>query len=259
MNYKNKIIKILFFVTVILVWEILPRTPIIHPYILPPFSHVLKKMFHDLFFGDLFYNVKTSLIFLFVGLLISFILTIFCLIFSYISKNFKEIFLAVAIIFNSIPSLALLPIIIMWFGIGNLALIIFIIQGTFWLLGQHLINAMDNIPQVFKDFSKNIELSPIQNLIYVVFGCLVVDFISSLRIAYTRAWRSLIGAEIIFGAVGVSGGLGFYLNYNKAFGQMDGVFSGITIIAVVSLFIDKILFQNLERITLKKWGLKNDA
>jgi NitT/TauT family transport system permease protein len=259
MNYKNKTIKILFFVSVILVWEVLSRTTIVYSYILPPFSQVLKKMFYDLFVGDLFFNVKTSLFFLFVGLLISFILVIFSLIFSYTSKIFKEIFLSVAIIFNSIPTLALLPIIIMWFGIGNLALIILIVQGTFWLLGQQLVNAMDSIPQVYKDFSKNIELSSIQNLIHVVFGSLIVDFISSLRIAYTRAWRSLIGAEIIFGVVGVSGGIGFYLNYNRTFGQMDGVFSGIIIIAIISLLIDKILFQNLEKITIKKWGLKNDV
>lgn len=259
MNYKNKITKILFLFAVILFWEVLPRTTIVYSYILPPFSQVLKKLFHDLFAGDLFFNAKISLFSLFIGLSISLILTIFSLVLSHISKIFKEIFLSVAIVLNSIPSLALLPIIIMWFGIGNLALIIFIIQGTFWILGQQLINAMDAIPQVCKDFSKNIELGPIQNLVHVVFGSLIVDFISSLRIAYTRAWRSLIGAEIIFGAVGASGGLGFYLNYNRAFGQMDGVFSGIIIIAIISLLIDKVLFQNLEKITIKKWGLKNDA
>jgi len=241
-----------------MVWEVLPRTAIVYSYILPPFSQVIKKLFNDLFFGDLFFNVKTSLFFLFIGLLISFILTIFSLILSYASKTFREIFLSVAIIFNSIPSMALLPIIIMWFGIGNLALIVLVVLATFWLMGQQLINAMDDIPQVYKDFSKNIELSPVQNLIYVVFGSLIVNFISGLRIAYTRAWRSLIGAEIIFGVIGVSGGLGFYLNYNRNFGQMDGVFAGIIIIAIVSLLIDKILFQNLEKVTIKKWGLKKD-
>lgn len=253
---KKSLLKVSVFIIVILTWEFLPRSGIVYSYILPPLSQVLTRMFGDLFSGYLLQSVGISLLYLIIGLLISVILTFFALLFCHMSKTFKEIFLPIAILFNSIPTLALLPIIIMWFGIDKFALIVLIVQGTFWILSQQLVNALDNIPRVYKDFGRNIGLNSVQTLVYIVFGSLAVDCISGLRIAYTRAWRSLIGAEMIFGVIGSSGGLGYYLNFNRTFGQMDGVFAGIIIIIIISLLIDKCVFQNIEKRTIRKWGIK---
>lgn len=158
---------------------------------------------------------------------------------------------------NSIPSMALLPLIIMWIGIGNSAIITLVIHSVLWTFTIHLLESISAIPNKYKEFAENIGLKTSQKVKDVFFPATLPHITAGLRIACSRAWRSIIGAEIVFGAIGSAGGLGYFINVNRQFGNMDKVLAGVLVIVLIGLIMEYAVFSNLDKL-LKKWGMKNE-
>lgn len=97
----------------------------------------------------------------------------------------------------------------------------------------------------------------VKKVVYIYFMLILPGIIAALRIGCSRAWRSIISSEAIFGMIGTSGGLGMYIYVNRAYGNLANVIVGVLLIIVISVIIDK-LFSALEKITVRKWGMSYD-
>ena len=188
-----------------------------------------------------------------ISLLISSIIIVLC----QKSKVFKSFYNVVATIMNSIPSLALLPLIIMLIGIGNSAIIALVLHSVLWTFTIHILSGIESVPRVYNEFSDNIGLKTSTKLKEVYIPAALPAIISGSKIAWGRAWRSLIGAEIIFGAIGTAGGLGYFINFNRQLGNMDKVLGGVLLISIIGLIVDFVIFRRLEKM-LQKWGMNNE-
>jgi NitT/TauT family transport system permease protein len=82
-------------------------------------------------------------------------------------------------------------------------------------------------------------------------------FLSGLKIGWSRAWRALISAEMIFGATSGSGGIGWYLFQKRVFMDTAGLFGGLVVIMIIGIFMEGFLFRKLEERTLVKWGMES--
>ena len=78
--------------------------------------------------------------------------------------------------------------------------------------------------------------------------------LAGLRVGWARAWRALIGAEMVFGAIGATGGLGWYIFKQRAMMNTPGLFAGVLLVTVVGMAVEGLLFDPLERRTLRKWN-----
>ena len=77
---------------------------------------------------------------------------------------------------------------------------------------------------------------------------------SGLNIGWTFAWRTLIAAELVFGASSGKGGLGWYIfQYrNELYG--DRVFAGLALVVLIGLAVESLGFAVVERVTVRRWG-----
>ena len=75
-----------------------------------------------------------------------------------------------------------------------------------------------------------------------------------MKIGWARAWRALISAEMVFGAVGSKGGIGWYLLNQRTFMDTSGLFAGIILVILIGIFVEDVVFGAIESRTLKKWG-----
>lgn len=253
---KNAILVLACFVSLILIWEIISRVGLVPRYILPSFTEVIVITWSEMINGNLLAMIGRTLVVLVESLIISLTISAVVVVLCQKSKTLKSFYGVVATIMNSIPSLAILPLIIMWIGIGNSAIIALVLHSVLWTFTIHVLGGIDSIPRTYKEFSDNIGISTLVRLKDVYLPASLPSIISGLKIAWGRAWRSLIGAEIIFGAIGSAGGLGYYININRQFGNMDKVLGGVIIIAGIGLIIEFVVFRKMEKI-LKKWGVNN--
>lgn len=247
--------KIIWVVFIIIVWELATRAEIVNTYILPPFSTVVIKLFTEIGKGTLLLQVWNSIKVVLYGFLISFAISVIIVIFCMISKPFESFIMTVCTICNPLPGVALMPVFMLWFGIGTGVLIALIFHGVAWPLITNLLSGLHGISKIYMEWADNIECPLTNKIFHIYFYSIMPNLLAGLRVGWGRAWRALIAGEMVFGMIGDLGGLGYYIYKARSYGNMDNVYVGIVIIVIIGLFVEEFLFKIIEKNTVQKWGM----
>ena len=81
------------------------------------------------------------------------------------------------------------------------------------------------------------------------------SILTGLKIGWAFAWRTLIAAELVFG-VAASGGLGWFIFENRNQLETAYVFAGLTMVIIIGLLVESVIFRNIELITVQRWGMQ---
>lgn len=245
---------VLWTIAILCVWEVVTRTGLVNNFILPPCSKVIRQAFVELLQGKLLFQIVNSMYVVLIGFVVSFtiaaVVTLGC---SY-SKIFESFFAALCTLFNPLPGMAVLPLIIMWFGVGNGAMLMLIIHGVLWPLVTNLLTGMRSVPRIYTEWGKNISMTPFQIFKDIYVLSVMPYVISGLRVGWGRAWRALISAEMVFGMIGSLGGVGYYIYTNRAYANTTNVMVGVLMIIVIGVTVESFLFRTIEKHTVDKWG-----
>lgn len=254
---RENLMTVGWLVALVLFWELAPRLGLANEYLLPTFSTTIKEMVDQLFSGTLGIQAVTSLLLVLFGCVLSVFISVAATFLCIYSRTFKALFQALCTIFNPLPGLAVIPLIMMWFGIGTGAMLVLIIHGVIWPLVTELLAGFQAVPPIYRDFSQNIGLSPFQETFSVLFYAVMPNFLSGLRIGWGRAWRALIGAEMVFGMIGDYGGIGYYIYLQRAFANIPRMMAGVLVIVIMGIVIEQFGFRLVEKATIEKWGMSN--
>jgi NitT/TauT family transport system permease protein len=80
--------------------------------------------------------------------------------------------------------------------------------------------------------------------------------ISGLRVGWGFGWRTVVAAELVFGATGSGGGIGWYINNSRLFMNITDGFAGILLVVIVGLITES-LFRMVQHYTTHKWGTES--
>ena len=244
-------------IVLVLFWELAPRVGLASSYLLPPFSRTVRVMLDQLFAGTLGAQVLSSLLLVLFGCVLSILISAAATFLCIYSRLFESLFRALCTIFNPLPGLAVIPLIMMWFGIGTGAMIVLIVHGIVWPLVTELLDGFRSVPQIYRDFSRNIGLNAFQETFSVLLFAVMPNFLSGMRIGWGRAWRALIGAEMVFGMIGDYGGIGYYIYLQRAFANIPRMMAGVLVIVIMGIIVEQFGFRLVERETVEKWGMSN--
>lgn len=248
----------LWVVFIIGLWELSSRLGIVSLYILPPFSQVVREGVIQLFCGTLGLQILNSMNVIICGFLVSILISVVVTIACIASRVMRSLFTTLCIIFNPLPGVALLPLVMMWFGIGNGALLALIAHGTVWPLVTNLLSGVESLPDIYENWADNINMTTFQKTKNVYIFSVMPNFLAGIRIGWGRAWRALISAEMIFGMIGNMGGIGYYIYTSRAYANMTNVMVGILVVVLIGIFVDKVVFDKIEEHTVKKWGMMSE-
>jgi NitT/TauT family transport system permease protein len=81
------------------------------------------------------------------------------------------------------------------------------------------------------------------------------SILTGLKIGWAFAWRTLIAAELVFGVSSGTGGLGWYIFENRNQLETANVFAGLFFVIAIGLFVENIIFANIEKRTIRRWGM----
>jgi len=157
---------------------------------------------------------------------------------------------------NPLPAIALLPLALLWFGLGNASLIFVIVHSVTWPIALNTWSGFSSVPETLRMAGRNYGLSGPRYVATILIPASLPAILSGLKIGWAFAWRTLIAAELVFGASSGEGGLGWYIFQNRNELFTDRVFAGLLMVIAIGLLVEGVVFATLEKVTVKRWGMQ---
>ncbi|MDE2334024.1 MAG: ABC transporter permease [Rhodospirillales bacterium] len=136
-----------------------------------------------------------------------------------------------------LPPLAFIPLLIVWFGIGELPKIILIGVGVIPVMVVSVVAALDAVPEEYVEAALSLGATRSYALLHVRIRAALPAVITGLRLSMGLSWTSIVAVEMI----AATGGLGYVILEASNYLITPLIFSGILLIAVVALFLDGLL------------------
>ncbi|MFJ5382045.1 ABC transporter permease [Cupriavidus sp. CER94] len=159
--------------------------------------------------------------------------------------------------FNPLPAIALLPLALLWFGLGTGSLVFVLIHSVLWPLALNTYAGFRGVPETLRMAGRNYGLRGLRYVVLILVPAALPAILSGLKIGWAFAWRTLIAAELVFGASSGKGGLGWYIFQNRNELYTDRVFAGLATVILIGLAVEGLVFTTLERLTVRRWGLQH--
>ena len=159
--------------------------------------------------------------------------------------------------FNPLPAIALLPLALLWFGLGAQSLIFVIIHSVLWAVALNTHSGFTSVSQTLRMAGQNVGLRGLSYVILLLVPAAFPSILTGLKIGWAFAWRTLIAAELVFGASSRSGGLGWFIFENRNQLEIPSVFAGLLTVILIGLFVESVVFRSIENVTIKRWGMQS--
>lgn len=215
----------------------------------------VQALVADIKNGQLPGAVLVSLQNLAFGMLIGIAVGLLLASLSTFSRFGRDLLTVITAVLSPLPGIAILPLTMLWFGLSSSAIIFVVVFGSVWPISANTDTGFRTIGTTTRMVALNLGLSPIQTVRDVFLPAALPHILSGLRLAWAFGWRTVVGAEIVFGVAGSNGGLGWYINNARYFLNPPAIFAGLVVISLLGILLDT-LFQWIEQQTIVKWGMK---
>lgn len=224
--------------------------------LLPTFAATLRAFVEGFASGELLARTRISLSVLLQGYALG-VLSAFLLTTLAVSTRLgRDLLSTLTSMFNPLPAIALLPIALLWFGLGAKSLIFVIVHSVLWPLALNTFAGFQAVPETLRMAGRNYGLTGLRYVWQILVPAALPAILSGMKIGWAFAWRTLIAAELVFGATSGKGGLGWFVFQNRNELYTDRVFAGLATVILIGLVVESLVFQTLERVTVRRWGVQ---
>jgi len=238
------------------IWQVY-STVLNNPLLFPKFSDTISAFYENIMNGVLlargWFSIKVLLMGYAAGLFLAGTLTAFAIT-TRIGNDFLETLTAM---FNPLPAIALLPLALIWFGLGNGSLVFVLIHSVLWPVALNTHSGFMSVSQTMRMVGRNYGLTGPRYVAKILIPAAFPNILTGMKIGWAFAWRTLIAAELVFGVSSGSGGLGWFIYENKNQLEIANVFAGLFSVIIIGLFVENFIFRNIELKTVRKWGMQS--
>lgn len=247
--------RILFIIILLGLWEATALTGIFPRMMFPTLGSIWQAFINGIFGGELIDNTGFSLYLIITGLVISVVLTVILSTLAILFRTVDDFINTAVAVMDPLPGIALLPLAILWFGTGQKAIIFIIVHSTLWPMILNTVTGFKTVPAIYKEVGENMGLRGSRLVLGIMVPAAFPYLLTGVKIGWSRAWRALIAAEMVFGTAGVSGGLGWYIYQQRYLMDISGVFAALVAIVIIGILVEDLLFGYIEKKTVKQWGM----
>ena len=227
------------------------------PLLLPLFTVTVSALWDALVTGELFFKGLNTLRLLFqgygTGLLLAAIMTTLAIL-TTIGNDFLETMTAML---NPLPAIALLPLALIWFGLGDKSIIFVLVHSVLWAVALNTHSGFKSVSNTLRMVGRNYGLGGFSYVCKILIPAAFPSILTGLKIGWAFAWRTLIAAELVFGASSGQGGLGWYIYESKNQLEIPSVYAGLLMVVIIGLLVENLIFKKIEAATVRKWGMQN--
>jgi NitT/TauT family transport system permease protein len=235
-----------------LIYEAVAASGYFPPVLMPPLSRVGTTLLSGLLDGTMFAHAAGTLYRVMFGMGLAVLVGLPLGILMGRYKPVESFFLPLASAFMPIPSLAWVPVFILWFGLGNTAAILIVFYAALFPM---LLNAWSGVRAVNPLWLRAAGAMGADEK--ALFWKVIVPgsspfIITGLRQAFLRAWIAVIGAEFLAAS---DWGLGWVIFDAKEFLNADLMIASLAVIGAIGFLFERLVFGWLERVTVQRWGM----
>ncbi len=242
-------------VALIVIWELYARW-LNNALLFPTFIETAKTFSNDIANGVLVDRAITSLRTLAVGYALGLALATLMTTFAVASGIGTRILSTLTAMFNPLPAIALLPLALIWFGLGTPSLVFVIVHSVLWAVSLNTLIGFRSVPETLRMSGRNVGLKGARYVGLILIPAAFPSILAGLKIGWAFAWRTLVAAELVFGVSARSGGIGWYIFEARNDLDTATVFSGLLAVILIGLIIESVAFRSIEARTVNLWGMQ---
>jgi NitT/TauT family transport system permease protein len=238
-----------------LIWELYARW-IDNPLILPTLTATATTFLGDLASGVLIDRIATSLRSLLLGYFAGLFLATLLTTAAVSTRIGSDVLSTLTAMFNPVPAIALLPLALIWFGLGTPSLVFVIVHSVLWAVALNTLTGFRSVPETLRMSGRNYGLHGMRYVALILIPAAFPSILAGLKIGWAFAWRTLIAAELVFGVSSRSGGLGWYIFEARSELETSRVFAGLLAVILIGLTVEAVIFRFIEQRTVLRWGMQ---
>jgi NitT/TauT family transport system permease protein len=247
--------KAILLVLLAIVWEVYARV-LDNELLFPTFSATIAALLGSIASGELPRAVLHTLTLLLEGYAAGLVLAAILTALASASRIGADLLETLTSMFNPLPSIALLPLALIWFGLGDASVIFVLIHAVLWAVSLNTYSGFRALSPTLKMVGQNYGLSSVGYITRILIPGAFPSILTGLKVGWAFAWRTLIAAELVFGVSSGSGGVGWYIFENKNQLLIPNVFAGLLTVILFGLFVEHVIFRTIENRTVRRWGMQ---
>ncbi|MEQ1758779.1 MAG: ABC transporter permease [Vicinamibacterales bacterium] len=247
--------KTMLLVVLLATWEGYARW-LDNPLLFPTFSATLVALLNGLASGQIPRAAVFTMSLLLRGYLLGLVLAGVLVACAAASRLGSDLLETLSAMFNPLPSVALLPLALIWFGLGNAGVIFVLVHAVLWAVALNTFAGVKAISPTLRMVGQNYGLSTLGLITRVLIPGAFPSLLTGAKVGWAFAWRTLIAAELVFGVTSGSGGLGWYIYEQKNELRIPEVFAGLLTVTLFGLFVEHVVFRTIEVRTVRRWGMQ---
>lgn len=245
------------FILVILaiIWQV--YAGVLHnPLLFPTFSATVLAWWNALVAGPLLLRAWNSVNTLLIGYGIGVSLALVLTTAAALSRFGADFLGTLTAMFSPLPAIALLPLALIWFGLGKGSIVFVLVHAVLWAVAVNVLSGFVSVSDTLRMAGRNYGLTGWRYVMRILIPAAFPSILSGLKVGWMFAWRTEIAAELVFGATSNSGGIGWFIFENQNQLQTASVFAGLLTIIVIGLLVEGLVFRSIETHTVRKWGMQ---
>ena len=224
--------------------------------LLPTFGETVVTLWKLVVSGEILLKAWASIKVLMQGYLVGIVLALALTVLAVTTRIGNDLLETLTAMFNPLPAIALLPLALIWFGLGTPSLVFVLVHAVLWPVALNTHSGFLAVSNTLRMVGRNYGLRGLPYVARILVPAAFPSILSGLKIGWAFAWRTLIAAELVFGATSGSGGLGWFIYENKNLLDIPAVFSGLFTVILIGLLVEGLIFRKLEQHTVRKWGMQ---
>jgi NitT/TauT family transport system permease protein len=222
----------------------------------PRFSETLVALWDNIAHGPLLERTASSLQVLLIAYVVGIALAALLVTFAVSYPIGQNLLTTLTAMFNPLPAIALLPLALLWFGLGQASLVFVIVHSVLWAVALNALTGFTSVNETLRMTGQNYGLRGARYVTLILIPAALPSIISGLKIGWAFAWRTLIASELVFGATSRSGGLGWFIYENRNQLDTPSVFAGLFVVIIIGLLVESVVFRLIESRTVRRWGMQ---
>ncbi|WP_158228368.1 ABC transporter permease [Pseudonocardia sp. MH-G8] len=241
---------------VALAWQLFAMSDIVPRILTPTLGDIAGAILRLENQGTLWAHVGTTLARMFGGFAIAAVVGSALGMSMAYWKWSERFFAPILSLLMPIPSLAWVPLFILWFGLGNLPTVMLVAFVSAMPIASNVWMGVRSANPIWLRAATSMNARGLFLFWKVISPAAMPSVLSGLRIGLAQAWRAVVAGEFV---ANTQLGLGWLIFNSIAFLQSDIMFAGIFIIGLIGFLMERVLIQRVERYTVVRWGMVQEA
>lgn len=253
----NAVRKMSILLGLVIIWQSYSWISGVEPLLFPSFGASVEALWETILSGEMFEKVWITVYVLLMGYAAGLAFAALFLVVAVSTRIGSDFLSTMTAMFQPLPAISLLPLAMLWFGLGIPSLIFVTIHSVLWAVSLSTHVGFMSVSETLRMVGRNYGLRGIRYIFKILVPAAFASILTGLKIGWAFAWRTLIGAELVFGAAAGNGGLGWMIFEKGDNLDTPYVFAALFMVIVIGLIVENVIFRNVEIRTIQKWGMQH--